>query len=380
MGIEVIAVSAFEARDLASLRRPSRVIAYFIFAIYMFSVIGQYLNVKWTSNALPHLHTDSLDPVEKSPYPTSAIFIIAALQAGYTKTAAFLNGCIIFSALSASNSGLYIASRTLYGLTRTVSPYGWLKWVSKLGTVWHKNRVPMWALFFSAVAFLWLPFLQINQDVAIVDLYEIMSTTSSLACFLVWAIECLAFIRYYAWLRKHQERVAECYPEFDRWAKTSQATTFLAGLQPLIAWIGMIGSFVVVFVFATAAWWTGRIDFRKVAVSYAGVSSFLPTNRQSANQLQPVILTIVVLVFKAFTRRPPVVLDDDASELFRALEHLKWLKPDQERHRDTESRGSTTPQGSNISMGNISHPLKAFSRTTDRSISSAQSQRTGDTR
>jgi len=99
-----------------------------------------------------------------------------------------------------------------------------------------------------------------------------MSTTSSLACFLVWAIECLAFIRYYAWLRRHQKQLEEVYPEFNRWSTTSQATTFLAGLQPLIAWVGMIGSFLVVIVFATASWWMGKIDFRKVAVSYAGVS------------------------------------------------------------------------------------------------------------
>ena len=72
--------------------------------------------------------------------------------------------------------------------------------------------------------------------------------------------------------KKTQKQLEEVYPEFNRWSTTSQATTFLAGLQPLIAWVGMIGSFLVVFVFATASWWMGKIDFRKVAVSYAGVS------------------------------------------------------------------------------------------------------------
>ena len=117
-----------------------------------------------------------------------------------------------------------------------------------------------------------------------------MSTSASVSCLLVWASQCLAFIRYYAWLvliyknldfsrlivcdvrlRKHRDSIAESYPEHNRWRSTSQASTILGGLQPVIAWIGMIGCLVIVFVFTTATWWSGGVKFSKVAIAYGAV-------------------------------------------------------------------------------------------------------------
>ena len=107
-----------------------------------------------------------------------------------------------------------MASRTLYGMTRKISPWKWLRILKFLGSVWPKTGVPMWALFISFLAFYWLPFLQLRGGYAIADvssnlqhlmrltlfqLLEIMSISASIACLLVWASQCLAFIRYWAW-------------------------------------------------------------------------------------------------------------------------------------------------------------------------------------
>ena len=198
LGLETIAICAFEARDIRSLRRPSRVIAYYMLFIYLWCAVGEFLNVKWTNLALPLV--DDVDNTNRppSPYPSSSIIVIACLQAGYTKLSGFVNGCIVFSALSASNSILYGASRTLYGMTRTISPYGRMSWAAKLGTVWHKNRVPMWALLLSAFVFIWLPFLQLKNDVAVdevsiaidynleVEMLTSISLSISLAHLQVW--------------------------------------------------------------------------------------------------------------------------------------------------------------------------------------------------
>lgn len=81
----------------------------------------------------------------------------------------FLNGCLIFAALSAANTSLYIASRALYGMTRAINPWKWFGWLKLLGTVWHKSGVPMWALVASALSFGWLPFLQLKGGYAIAD-------------------------------------------------------------------------------------------------------------------------------------------------------------------------------------------------------------------
>ena len=74
----------------------------------------------------------------------------------------------------------------------------------------------MWALLASALSFGWLPFLQLKGGYAVADvrtlspqlarslivpqLLEIMSVSASVSCLLVWASQCLAYIRYYAWL------------------------------------------------------------------------------------------------------------------------------------------------------------------------------------
>ena len=160
-------MTAFEARDLQSLRMPSKTIAYFIVVIYFLLAIGEFLNVKWAGTPLPAIYNKNRTPVRKSQ--STAVFVYAAQAAGYKHMPGLMNGFMIFAALSASNSALYVASRALYGMARTITPRGWLSFLKELGSVWHKTGVPMWALFVSFLAFLWLPFLELKQGYAIED-------------------------------------------------------------------------------------------------------------------------------------------------------------------------------------------------------------------
>lgn len=167
VGVEMISITAFEARDLRSLRIPSQKIAYFVIIIYLMLAIGEFLNVKWEGTPLPEIYGINGTSVVTSR--SNAVFVIAAAAAGNKHMPGLLNGFMIFSALSASNSSLYIASRALYGMTRTISPWGCASFLKELGSVWHKTGVPMWALFISFLAFLWLPFLQLSRGSAIAD-------------------------------------------------------------------------------------------------------------------------------------------------------------------------------------------------------------------
>ena len=130
-------------------------------------------------------------------------------------------------------------------------------------------------------------------------LVEIMSTSASASCILVWASQCLAFIRYWQWfvifrssvqlllilrnirLSKHKDSIARLYPEHNRWASSSQGATFLGGLQPGIAGFGLLGSLIIVLVFTSATWWSTPADFRKIAVAYGAVSCPKMTNEMS---------------------------------------------------------------------------------------------------
>jgi len=82
-------------------------------------------------------------------------------------------------------------------------------------------------------------------------------------------------------LRKHKDEVGRVYPEYDRWHATSQASTFLEGLQPAITVFGLVACLVIVFIFTTATWWTTHphATFRKVAIAYGAVSFFLTATK-----------------------------------------------------------------------------------------------------
>ena len=82
---------------------------------------------------------------------------------------------------------------------------------------------------------------------------------------------CLAFIRYHAWLRKCDNGLAG-KPEFRRDHDEYRPTTLLDWLQPLVAWIGLVGC-ILVFGFVSATWWDTKVSFAKVAVAYGAVSA-----------------------------------------------------------------------------------------------------------
>jgi amino acid transporter len=77
----------------------------------------------------------------------------------------FLNGCLILAILSAANTALYVASRTLFGLTQEIDPNSrWWGWVSKFSTTTHNRRVPAFALVASVLIFCWVPFLHLTKS------------------------------------------------------------------------------------------------------------------------------------------------------------------------------------------------------------------------
>lgn len=174
-GVEIVAVTAFEAKYSTSLKWPSRTIAYVVFLLYFMCTIGEALTVRWTAPYLPEIYgsggnsNSSLN--QTTIPPRSASFVInATLGAGYNSLAGFLNGRLIFSVLSASNTCLYVASRTIYGMTREIPDTNWLgKRLNRLSLVVRQTGVPAAALFLSSISFFWLPFLQLQRGYAIQD-------------------------------------------------------------------------------------------------------------------------------------------------------------------------------------------------------------------
>src|SRR6266536_4385778 len=117
-GVEIVAVAALEAANpQRSLRwPPTRYIARVLLVGYFVIVFMLYLNVSWQDPLLVSLPKRNTSP--------SSIVMIAAMNAKIPMLPGFLNGCLIMAVVSAANTTLYVASRTLYGLTRGLRDNG----------------------------------------------------------------------------------------------------------------------------------------------------------------------------------------------------------------------------------------------------------------
>lgn len=172
LGVESVAMTAFEARSSRSLRLPSQTLSYFTLLIYFLCLLGQCLNVPWTNDHLPLVYggigngfTDTKDLVDPR---SSSLTVIALWLWGKKHMAGFLNGAMIFSTLSASNTSLYVASRTLYGLALDIPTTTWLgRFLHSFSVVVPKTGVPARALIMTAFAFFWLPFINLRPGYAV---------------------------------------------------------------------------------------------------------------------------------------------------------------------------------------------------------------------
>lgn len=175
-------VTAFEAANPSQLKLPAKHIAYIITVIYLITIGGFVANIEWFNQNLPQffsqplvsLNDPNLPDLGHSPYywpnysGSTAAPVIAVLQAGLSVWPGLFTGFLVYSGLSSANTNLYVASRTLYGLTRDLSQTqgSWLvKLFAKLNTVSHTTHIPVWALIISCVAFsCWLPFVHLHSN------------------------------------------------------------------------------------------------------------------------------------------------------------------------------------------------------------------------
>ena len=222
LGIEIVAVAAYEAQKPESLKRSSQIIPYVVTLLNIVSAVADCLNVKWTNNALLAIdtgpETGDSGTLGGSAPRSSSLMIIAAANAGLQNVPGLLNGCFIFSVLSAANTSLYASSRTLYGLARDSKENSRLgRWFYKLSDVNPHTKIPLTAVVVSMLAFFWLPFLHLLKneyaDAEVMrsrfhcgeghssdlQLVEIVATSAGVSGILVWAMICLAYIQYDRW-------------------------------------------------------------------------------------------------------------------------------------------------------------------------------------
>ncbi|KAK0707342.1 amino acid permease-domain-containing protein [Lasiosphaeris hirsuta] len=282
IGIESSIVAAFEARSATAVALPSRLIHWFIVGFYFLCTLGLALTVPWND---PHL-TGSLDKLTQ-PRSNSATIIAIARdpRLGGGPLAGFVNGCLIMSIVSSAAASLYLASRTLYGLAYTLRKQ--TDFAKGLSSIWgERAMVPARALLVTFLAFFWLPWIsQIpGNRITVNDVLNVMSLTASASCVITWAFICLAFIRFERFtespdarsspdgmpgaVRKHEGCYARSHK---RYAK--QVSGLGVAIQPWFAWAGFLGC-IIVFISASAPWWSRPATPRDVIAAYGPVSFF----------------------------------------------------------------------------------------------------------
>ncbi|KAF4626896.1 hypothetical protein G7Y89_g11263 [Cudoniella acicularis] len=292
IGIESVTVAAFEAKDpTVSLRFPARNIAYIVMAFYILSVGGFIANIEWFNQSLPQFFGQSLVSTRSTdlghvpfwpirPMPSTAAPVIAALQVGIAGLPGALTGFLVYSGLSAANTALYLATRTLYGLTRDINQKDRpivVKLFAKLNFVTSSTHIPVWSLIVTVAAF---------------SVQETLVAIGSVGCLLVWGSQCLAFIR----LSEHRAHlVGDPMEKFQRWPLPPGAfSSYCSSIQPLPAYFGLISCLLLVFVLNAVSMFNGDQLLFKALTIYLG----------------PGILATIFIILKLRNRRGYVKLGD----------------------------------------------------------------------
>ncbi|KAI8961416.1 amino acid permease/ SLC12A domain-containing protein [Daldinia sp. FL1419] len=296
VGVEVPAAAALEARPTKAstqngnqasnigetVRFSSKWISVFACIAYTLSGTFVSLCVDHTDLRLPRL--DWLNSTRPSNETQSAFVLVAEDHS--PKLAAAFNVFLVFTALSCANTNLYVASRTLFGLTNQIDggpdePW-YLNILAWLGRT-NSYRVPVRAMTVSAIAFIWVPFLQLrypsqsdtessqetlsggdepqkgNVTGGISDFIYILSEMGSIGVLIVWACECLAFIRYYHCISKHHNKLVERnVSRVQRFSdKDDNDYPYISNGQPFTAYLGLLGCLLVLLIVDGASLWNG---------------------------------------------------------------------------------------------------------------------------
>ncbi|RDW77940.1 putative dicarboxylic amino acid permease [Coleophoma crateriformis] len=149
LGTELVGVTVGEAAN------PRRVIPRAIkltfYRILLFYVVLVFL----LTLLVPYNSPQLIAANKKSTTATASPFVVAITLSGIKTLPAILNGCILVFVLSAANSDLYIASRTLYGLAKEGKAPAIFKRCDSRG-------VPIYALGLSS-CFCLLAFLSVSK-------------------------------------------------------------------------------------------------------------------------------------------------------------------------------------------------------------------------
>ncbi|RPB09543.1 dicarboxylic amino acid permease [Morchella conica CCBAS932] len=248
LGTELVGVTVGEAQNpRKTIPRAIKLTFYRIVFFYVFSVFLLGMLVPYDSQKL-------MDATKASTGATASPFVVAIQLSGIPHLPGILNACILIFVFSASNSDLYIASRTIYGLAKEGKAPAFLAKTDSRG-------VPYNALGLSA-SFALLAFMNVAEDSKTVFTYFVNLVT--IFGILTW-ISILVTHIYFVRARRAQN-VTD-----DQLAYT--APLGVAGSYAALVMCILIAVFKNWNVFVAGSY--GKWDYKSFITGYIGIPLYL---------------------------------------------------------------------------------------------------------
>ena len=157
LGTELVGVTVGEAQNpRKTIPRAIKLTFYRILVFYVCSILLVGMLVPFNSKELAFAN-------KASTSAAASPFVVAITLSGIPVLPGFLNACFLLFVVSAANSDLYIATRTIYGLAREKKAPAFLAKTNKSG-------VPVYALAASGI-FCLLAYLNVSDDSKVVFTY-----------------------------------------------------------------------------------------------------------------------------------------------------------------------------------------------------------------
>ncbi|KAI9790764.1 MAG: hypothetical protein M1833_001760 [Piccolia ochrophora] len=266
LGTELVGVTVGEAQNpRKTIPRAIKLTFYRILFFYILSVFLLGMIVPFNSDDLVFANQKS-----GSTSASASPFVVAIEEAGIEVLAPILNGCILLFVFSASNSDLYIASRTIYGLACEKKAPAILAYTDRRG-------VPVVALGTSALFGL-LAFMNVSDDSKTVFTYFVNLVT--IFGLLTWISILLSHI-WFVKARRAQGITNDMMPY--------TAPLGIYGSYAALAFCILIALFKNFDAFTTSPKY-GKFDYKSFVTGYLGIPLYL----------------IMIFGYKLWTREPGV--------------------------------------------------------------------------
>ncbi|CAI7587990.1 unnamed protein product [Penicillium pancosmium] len=278
VGVDITAAIALEARldskhpqgerstwPTISVRFVATWTTFIIWIIYFLGGIMLSFNVDWQNPNLPleSFLGSPASPAEDNQINSNSGFVISASLSEIPGLDHVVAVIILVTVLFSANTNLYVASRSLFVLTRKIHGDKWyLRLIAFFGKT-NSYYVPVRAMLLSC-CFLWVPFLYLSPhnspNTTVTSLLEILSQMGSVSCIIVWTCECWAFVRFYNCLYKHRDKINSS-PSLARLRRFPQGAEDLypwrSHGQPFTMYLALLGCLFVLIIADGAALWHG---------------------------------------------------------------------------------------------------------------------------